>query len=66
MKDFYLRQMEEHNVAKYVLLLPEIDVLGNTYGNKNSLNYVIDSNWCELGSDMIWYRPRSPHYMYYD
>ena len=53
-----LKQIEEMHVIKYILLLPEMNNFGRKDRNKDSVYYLINSMWCEPGSDMIWKRPK--------
>ena len=60
MTDLDLNQIEEKSVIRYIWLLLEIYEFGRKHRDKHSLYYLIDSIWCEVVSDMIWHRTKSP------
>ena len=59
-----LISIEEDNIAKFILLLPELGSIGFIRSLRNNSYYIIDSEWNELDEHMDWNKPRSPGCMY--
>ena len=58
--DLNLMSIEEENISKFILLLPELCSTGYIKSLQNNSYYIIDSEWNELDEHMNWNRPKSP------
>ena len=58
--DVNLISIEEENISKFILLLPELCSTGYIKSLQNNSYYIIDSEWNELDEHMNWNRPKSP------
>ena len=44
--------------VRYIILSPKMDDIGNTLKLIDNVYYIIDLDWCELGIDMKWEKPK--------
>ena len=58
--DLNLISIEEEDISKFVLLLPELCSTGYIKSLQNNSYYIIDSEWNELDEHMDWNTPKSP------